>query len=241
MLAVSGVAISFGGIKALNDASLTVQRGEFLGIIGPNGAGKTTLFNVITGVLRAHSGSVRYLGQELLGLSPDRICRLGVARTYQKVRPFPRLTALENVMIPIINRRDWRGGRRAAEAIAKQLLERVGLNGLMDVEAGQLNLFERKKIELARALGAASQLLLLDEVMAGLNEVEADGAIVLLQSLRREFGLTIVCIEHLMRIIMSISDRIVVLDHGQVIASGLPAHVVQDPEVQRAYLGVEHA
>jgi ABC-type branched-subunit amino acid transport system ATPase component len=241
LLQVTDVGMHFGGIKALDGVTLDVREGEFLGIIGPNGAGKTTLFNVITGTLRASRGSIRFGGHELIGKSPDAVCRMGIARTYQKVRPFPRLTVLENVAVAIVGRTGWRGGRLAAEALARTLLGRVGIEALGDHEAHGLNLFQRKKIELARALGAGGKLLLLDEVMAGLNPAEVEGAIELLRSLKVEFGLTIICIEHLMRIIMTLSDRVVVLDHGSVIAEGLPAAVAADPMVQRAYLGAEHA
>ena len=210
-------------------------------MIGPNGAGKTTLFNVITGMLRPNAGSVRFLGTELAGSSPDVIARLGITRTYQKVRPFPRLTVLENVLVPIINRADAVKSMRDARAIAMDMLGRVGLVQYANTEARGLNLFHRKKVELARALGAGARLLLLDEVMAGLTPVESDAAVDLLKSLKQEFRFTIVCVEHLMRVIMTISDRIVVLDHGKVIAGGSPSEVAADPAVQEAYLGRDHA
>jgi branched-chain amino acid transport system ATP-binding protein len=241
LLIIDDVHLQFGGVRALDGVRLTVNSGEFLGVIGPNGAGKTTMFNVITGVLSPTSGSVRFDGRELTKCTPDQICRLGVARTYQRVRPFARLTVLQNVMVPIINR-----DRRAisiveASEIAYELLNRVGLLSYADVEANRLNLFHRKKIELARALGAGARIVLLDEVMAGLNAVEADAAANLLRALKNEFSLTVVCIEHLMRIIMTVSDRVVVLDRGAVIANGTPAEVADNPQVQRAYLGNEYA
>jgi branched-chain amino acid transport system ATP-binding protein len=241
LLIIDDVHLQFGGVRALDGVRLTVNSGEFLGVIGPNGAGKTTMFNVITGVLSPTSGSVRFDGRELTKCTPDQICRLGIARTYQRVRPFARLTVLQNVMVPIINR-----DRRAvsiveASEIARELLNRVGLSSYADVEANRLNLFHRKKIELARALGAGARIVLLDEVMAGLNAVEADAAANLLRALKNEFSLTVVCIEHLMRIIMTVSDRVVVLDRGAVIANGTPAEVADNPQVQRAYLGNEYA
>lgn len=241
LLIIDDVHLQFGGVRALDGVRLTVNSGEFLGVIGPNGAGKTTMFNVITGVLSPTSGSVRFDGRELTKCTPDQICRLGIARTYQRVRPFARLTVLQNVMVPIINR-----DRRAvsiveASAIARELLNRVGLTSYADVEANRLNLFHRKKIELARALGAGARIVLLDEVMAGLNAVEADAAANLLRALKNDFSLTVVCIEHLMRIIMTVSDRVVVLDRGAVIANGTPAEVADNPQVQRAYLGNEYA
>jgi branched-chain amino acid transport system ATP-binding protein len=241
ILEVEDVRLHFGGVRALDGVNLKVYPDEFLGIIGPNGAGKTTLFNVITGVLRPNSGSVRFRGKDLTKCSSDTICRLGVARTYQRVRSFPRLTAMENVLVSVVNRDDPAVSYRSAHDIARDLLGRVGLLDHADMEASRLNLFHRKKIELARALGAGARVVLLDEVMAGLNAVEADAATDLLRSLQGEFSLTIVCIEHLMRIIMTISDRVVVLDRGAVLTSGTPAEVAANQEVQRAYLGAEYA
>jgi branched-chain amino acid transport system ATP-binding protein len=241
ILRIEGVKMHFGGIKALNGLTMSVHEGEFVGIIGPNGAGKTTLFNVITGMLKATDGSVKFRGGELVGLSPDDICRKGIARTYQKVRPFPRLSVLDNVTVAVINREAWRGSMADARKIAAELVAYVGLEPFLHSEAADLNLFQRKKIELARALGSGGQLLLLDEVMAGLNPGESDAAVKLLLSLRTEFRLTVLCIEHVMEIIMTVSDRVVALDRGQVIATGTPAEVAADPTVQRAYLGVEHA
>jgi branched-chain amino acid transport system ATP-binding protein len=241
LLVINDIHLHFGGVRALNGVSLTVKSGEFLGIIGPNGAGKTTMFNVITGVLKPNSGSVKFDNHELTKSTSDQICRLGIARTYQRVRPFSRLTVMQNAMVPIVNRNRPKVSIKEARGTALMLLDRVGLSSYADVEANRLNLFHRKKIELARALGAGARIVLLDEVMAGLNAVEADAASDLLRSLKQEFSLTIVCIEHLMRIIMAVSDRVVVLDRGAVIANGSPAEVADDPQVQRAYLGNEYA
>ncbi len=241
LLEVQGLAMHFGGIKALDGVDLTIGENEIVGVIGPNGAGKTTLFNVLTGVLRPTAGSVKFLGQQLLGLPADTITRMGIARTYQKVRPFPRLTVLENVLVPIVNRAQPVKDMNEARAIATDLLERVGLAGHIHMEARRLNLFHRKKVELARALGANARILLLDEVMAGLTPTEADGAVELLKSLRDKYRFTIVCVEHLMRVIMTLSERIVVLDHGRVIARGSPTEVAANPAVQTAYLGADYA
>jgi branched-chain amino acid transport system ATP-binding protein len=241
LLVINDVHLHFGGVRALDGVKLVVNSGEFLCVIGPNGAGKTTMFNVITGVLAPDSGSVKFDGQELTRRTPDQICRLGIARTYQRVRSFSRLTVMQNVMVPIVNRDRAKASVKEAREIALMLLSRVGLTNYADVEANRLNLFHRKKIELARALGAGARIVLLDEVMAGLNAVEADAASELLRAIKQEFSLTIVCIEHLMRIIMAVSDRVVVLDRGAVIASGAPAQVADNPQVQRAYLGNEHA
>lgn len=241
LLEVRGLSMHFGGVRALDDVDLTVEENEIVGVIGPNGAGKTTLFNVLTGALRPTSGSVKFRGKGLVGLPPDTIARLGIARTYQKVRPFPRLTVLENVLVPIVNRAVPVNDMGDARTIAMELLGHVGLAEHAQTEARRLNLFHRKKIELARALGANARLVLLDEVMAGLTPVESDSAVEILKTLRVQYGFTIVVVEHLMRVIMSLSERIVVLDHGRVIARGSPAEVASNPAVQTAYLGGEYA
>ncbi len=240
LLEVRHATVRFGGIKALNEVDLTVQEGEFRGIIGPNGAGKTTLFNVITGVIKPSAGSVRLGGCDLTGLAPELICRRGITRTYQKVRPFGRLSVLDNVVIPIVNRDGWSSGMSAARDLARDIIGKIGLDRHAAVEAGSLNLFHRKKVELARALAGGGRLLLLDEVMAGLTPVECDSAVELLRSLRSEYRLTVVCIEHLMRIIMAISDHITVLDCGRIIAEGMPHEIASSELVQRAYFGDDH-
>jgi branched-chain amino acid transport system ATP-binding protein len=241
ILEVRGLVKFFGGVRALTDVDLTVARGETLGIIGPNGAGKTTLFNCVTGALKPNAGSVRFEGTEVVGMSPDEICRRGIARTYQNVRPYRLLTAAQNVMVSLVNRRG--GSRRlsAARAEAIEILSVVGLEGYADWEAQRLNLFQRKRVELARALGTGARLILLDEVMAGLNPSESDRASELLQRIKGEFGLTIVAIEHVMRIIMAVSDRVLALDQGRVIAEGRPREVTDNPQVKAAYLGDEIA
>jgi branched-chain amino acid transport system ATP-binding protein len=240
-LEVRDLSVQFGGIRALDGATLSVRKGEILGIIGPNGAGKTTLFNAITGMVQPTAGTIRFMGQSLIGQKPEQICRLGVTRTYQKVRPFSRLTVLQNVMVPIVNRSQMVGGMLAARSLAFEILERVDLVAYANTEAASLNLYHRKKIELARAIGAGGTLLLLDEVMAGLTPVECDAAVVLLRSLKDESDLTIVCIEHLMRIVMAISDHITVLDRGRVIADGSPKQVADNELVQKAYFGTSDA
>lgn len=241
ILVLDRISIRFGGIQALDEVNLSIERGKIHGIIGPNGAGKTTLFNVITGVFKPASGSIRFNQDEIVGRAPEKICRLGIARTYQKVKPFLRLTVLENVVIPIINRTTWSKGIAAARPLALELLERVDLASYVDVEAGSLSLFHRKKVELARALGAGGTLLLLDEVMAGLTPVECDAAVTLLRALKHDFDLTIVCIEHLMRIMMTLCDQITVLDRGKVIAEGAPADISSSALVQQAYFGNDYA
>ena len=238
LLEASGVKMQFGGLRALDGIDFTIFENEIVGVIGPNGAGKTTLFNVLTGVLHPTSGSVKFEGKEIVGLSSDKIARMGISRTYQKVRPFPRLTALENVLVPILNRTTLPvDSMNQAEDIAVGLLRRVGILEHANTEARSLNLFHRKKIELARALGSSARLVLLDEVMAGLTAVESEAAVELLRNLRIEYKFTIVCVEHLMRIIMNLSERIIVLEHGRVIAEGSPQSVAANERVQVAYLG----
>jgi branched-chain amino acid transport system ATP-binding protein len=241
LLEVSGLAKAFGGVKALSQVDLKVGRGETLGIIGPNGAGKTTLFNCITGALEPNAGSILFEGRELVGLTSDEICRRGIARTYQNVRPYRLLTASQNVMVSLVNRTGHSRRLSVARAEAIDLLAMAGLEGYADWETHRLNLFQRKRVELARALGTGARLILLDEVMAGLNPSESDRAGELLHRLQAEIGLTVVAIEHVMRIIMAVSDRVVALDQGRVIAVGTPSEVANDPHVKAAYLGDEIA
>jgi branched-chain amino acid transport system ATP-binding protein len=225
----------FGGLYALRGVSLTCQQGEILGLIGPNGSGKTTLFNVITGFLRPQSGSVFLDEVEITGWEPHRICHLGIARTYQVVRPFASLSARENVEAGIA----FGGGRSdgldpAAEV--ERLLTMVGLVDQADRPARSLTLVQRKRLEVARALGTQPRLLLLDEVVAGLNPSETEGVLSLIADLRRG-GLTVILIEHNMRVIMGLSDRVVVLHHGEKLAEGPPRAVSEDAGVIAAYLG----
>ena len=225
----------FGGLTALSRVELTSRAGEILGLIGPNGSGKTTLFNVITGVLRPQSGTVSLEGRDITGLAPHQICRGGIARTYQLVRPFASLTARENVLAGIAFGRGARDGSRPEREV-ERLLELVGLADLSGRPASSLNLAERKRLEIARALGSRPRLLLLDEAIAGLNPVETTSMLDLIGGLRAG-GLAIVLIEHNMRVIMGLSDRVVVLHHGEKLAEGSPEAVSQDPRVVAAYLG----
>lgn len=241
LLDIQGVSKRFGGLQAISEVDLTVQTGEIVGLIGPNGSGKTTLFNVMTGVLAPETGSIKYKGREIVELSAYQVCQLGIARTYQNVRPFQQLTVLQNVLVACANRADWDGNLRCVKEEARELLNLVGLAAFADVEARHLNLFQRKKIELVRALGARPALLLLDEVMAGLNATEADRAVELIRTLHQQFGMAIIAIEHIMRIIMTMSDRIIVLDRGRKIADGVPLEIAANADVRRAYLGDEVA
>jgi len=233
LLAVRSISRSFGGLRAVRDLSLDVAAGEIVGLIGPNGAGKTTAFNLISGFLAPDSGDVRFDGRSLLGLKPHAVCRAGLARTFQIVRPFPRLSVLDNVQIGALARRP---AVAAAQERARAVLAEVGLAGKMHAPAAGLTLAERKRLELARALATEPRLLLLDEVMAGLNPAEIGAMVELVRGINRS-GVSILLIEHNMRAVMSLSHRIVVLSFGEVIAQGSPAAVAADPKVVEAYLG----
>jgi len=240
VLEVDGLAVAFGGLRALAGASLHARRGEILGIIGPNGAGKTTLFNAITGQVRAAAGSVVFRGRPILGLRPSTVARLGIARTFQVVRPFAGLTVLENVMVPLGLRRYGRlrslALRRQGRGQARRLLRRVDLQDHEASLPGQLPIAHQRRLELARALALDPYLLLLDEPAAGLIHQEAVELMGLIRAVRDQ-GCTVLLVEHNMEVAMGVCDRLYVLDRGAVIAEGPPDMVREDPLVVSAYLG----
>jgi len=233
LLSIAGVTKRFGGITANRDVSFDVAPGELVGIIGPNGSGKSTLFEIISGFYRPDAGEVLLDGAPLTGLSPDRVCRLGVARTFQKLRPFAGLTVVDNVMVGALTRtRDVRHAR----ARARDLLDRVGLGEKADAHARTLSTGQRKRLELARALATRPRLLLLDEVTGGVDQGSIPGLVALVRGVHTE-GMALLVIEHNMRVIMDISQRIVALHLGEVIGDGPPEAVARDARVIEAYLG----
>jgi branched-chain amino acid transport system ATP-binding protein len=232
------VAKSFSGLMAVNFVSLNVAEGEILGLIGPNGAGKTTLFNLITGLYPPSKGRIVFVGKDITAAPPHARCRLGIARTFQLVRPFPHLTVLENVSMGRVYGRDSVKSKFRAEAEALEILEEVGLADRASEKAHSLTLVSRKRLELARALATNPKLLLLDELLAGLNPSEVSASMDLIQSIRHT-GITIIMVEHLVKAVFGLSDRIVVLNAGQKIAEGTPVEVANNPRVIDAYLGSE--
>ena len=235
LLSLEGVGKRFRGLVAVDRVSFAVPEGAIFAVIGPNGAGKTTLFNMIAGAMAPDSGTIAFARERLDGLPADAVCRRGVARTFQIVRPFPGLSVEDNVVVgALLHRRDVGGAR----AYAHGVLQRLDLFDKRQRIASTLTLPDRKRLEVARALATGPRLLLLDEVMAGLRPTETDRMVAILQALSRD-GLTILLIEHVMRAVMALASRVLVLDHGVAIAEGTPEEVVRDPAVVLSYLGAE--
>lgn len=233
ILEVSGVSISLGGLKILDNINLTAARGEITGVIGPNGAGKTTLFNIVSGFMKPTAGSVKFNGKELVGRLPEQIAGSGLVRTFQKVRGLPQLSVRENVLVGALNRRK---NVREANAVVDPLLEQLGLAAYADAIAGALPIGLRKRLEVARVLAAEPELVLLDEVMGGLVPSEVQAMMDLIRDLAAS-GMSVILIEHHMKAVMGLSSHVVVLERGRNLAEGTPAHVTQDPGVLTAYLG----
>lgn len=236
LLSLTAVCKRFRGLIALDRVSFEVNESAIFAVIGPNGAGKTTLFNIIAGAMAPDDGTIVFAGESIGGLPADAICRRGIARTFQLVRPFPALSVEDNVIVgALLHRRDV----GAARDCAQSLLRRLDLFDRRRRIASTLTLPDRKRLEVARALATGPRLLLLDEVMAGLRPTETDRMVATLRELNRDTGVTILLIEHVMRAVMALASRVLVLDHGVVIAEGAPEAVVRDPAVVQSYLGAE--
>jgi branched-chain amino acid transport system ATP-binding protein len=233
MLEVRGLSKSFGGLKAVDQASLDVRQGEIVGLIGPNGAGKTTLFAAIAGFHAPDAGRVAFEGKDITGLAPHRICAAGMVRTFQITQPFAKISVRENIMVGAYFRTaDRKLAEREAEAVAGM----VGMTGQLDQMGADLTVAGRKRLELARALATGPRLLLLDEVMAGLNPTEITEIVQVIRAIR-DSGVTILLIEHVMQAVTSLAERVYVLNQGRMIAEGTPAAIADNPEVIEAYLG----
>lgn len=234
LLELRAVSKSFRGLRAVTNATINVKATEIVALIGPNGAGKTTLFNMVAGVLAPDAGEIFFQQRRIDGLRADQVCAAGIGRTFQIVKPFAGLSVLDNVIVGALHcARDLPAARRQAENI----LDQLGLGAKRDEPAATLTLSERKRLEVARALATRPKLLLLDEALAGLRPTECDQMVTVLQEIHQRDEISIVLIEHVMRAVMALADRIIVLHHGEVIAAGLPAEIAKNPAVLECYLG----
>jgi branched-chain amino acid transport system ATP-binding protein len=233
LLEINNITKRFGGLVAVSDLSLQVDEGEILGLIGPNGAGKTTAFNVISGYYGPEEGEVLFEDRIITNMRPDQICKLGLTRTFQIVKPFPQLTVHRNVMVGAYNRTS---DREEASKKADDIIEFLGMRSVADITASSLSVAYRKRLEIAKALATDPKIILLDEAMAGLRPKETDELIHLVRQIR-DRNISLLLVEHVMRVIMSLADRIVVIHHGEKIAEGKPKEIVEDPAVIDAYLG----
>ena len=239
IIEVNGITKHFGGLRALHNISFTLEEGEILGLIGPNGAGKTTLFNIIAGTFPPSSGSIQFNGEEITFQDPRQICHKGISRTYQLVRTFSNLTVYENVLVGLYFGKPGNEGG-GAEGEARELLRLTGLFQKANIAARSLTLVGRKQLEIARALATRPKVLLLDEVISGLNPTETETMMGLIRTVQGR-GITVFMIEHIMKAVMGLSDRILVLNFGELIAQGTPEQVSKDKNVIEAYLGAEGA
>lgn len=237
LLEAKHITKRFGGLVAVNDLSLSVAKGEILGMIGPNGAGKTTAFNMISGYYEPNEGQVIFDGKDITGMRPHKICKLGLTRTFQVVKPFPQLSVLDNVIVGAYNRTD---DELVARQKSQEILDFLGMANMSEQLAGSLSVAGRKRLEIAKVLATEPKMILLDEAMAGLRPKETDEIIELVRQISQQ-GIALLLVEHVMKVIMSLADRIVVIHHGEKIAEGEPQQVVQDKAVIDAYLGEEAA
>ncbi|MDX1414635.1 MAG: ABC transporter ATP-binding protein [Candidatus Promineifilaceae bacterium] len=233
LLEVNGITKRFGGLVAVNDLSLQVEQGQIVALIGPNGAGKTTAFNMISGFYKPDEGTVIFDNLDITGLRPDQVCKRGLARTFQVVKPFPNLTVLENVMVGAYNRTS---SNQEARKKALEILEFLGMSEMTNLNAGSLPVAGRKRLEVAKIFATNPKIILLDEAMAGLRPTETDIMIELVRQISQQ-NIALLLVEHVMRVVMSLADRIVVIHHGEKIAEDVPAKIVKDKVVIDAYLG----